>query len=394
MKFLMYIIGIIFSLIVIMSMIFPFFNTYIKMEKLPDPYYFLVLGMDTTNVNEKVSRTDSILLVGVTGKKSKILVLPIPRDLLVKVENETIRINAVYVKYGIEKLQEIIQNLLKVKVSDYLIFDYGLFKEIGDIYAPVKIYVSKDMYYEDFHQNLHINFRQGYNYLNGEELLYYARFRHDALGDLGRIQRQKDVLFALMNTAKNSGISKIFNSIAKVLDRTINSFDFKKLFSLFLESKKSSITFLSLPIEVVGNYVKLDNSKIKYINNYLVNFEEPKEKEKIWITLINNMTNFKLSFYTVSRNKWKNSLGYLIEIVDIIPNINGIEKNKSYLIIKNKTYEGEILSEIKKRYSELAFELIDPRENPDLYFAIIKFLSDNYYNTLNSDIIMLVGSNV
>ncbi|OQY09787.1 MAG: hypothetical protein B6I29_02675 [Marinitoga sp. 4572_148] len=393
MKFLMYIIGIIFSVVVIMSMFFPFFNTYIRMEKLPDPYYFLVLGMDTTDVNEKISRTDSILLVGVSAKKNKVLVLPIPRDLLVKVENETIRINAIYVKYGVEKLQEIIQNLFKIRVSDYLVFDYGLFKEIGDVYAPVKIYVPKDMYYEDFHQNLHINFRQGYNYLNGEELLYYARFRHDALGDLGRIQRQKDVLFALMNAAKNSGMSKILHSIDKVLNKTVNSFDFKKLFSLFLAAKSSEINFLSLPIEIVGDYVKIDNSKIKYMNNYLVNFEKPEEDKKIWVTLINNMSDFKLSFYTVTRNRWKNSLGYLIEIVDILPDIDGIEKDKSYLIIKNKKYEDKILNEIKKRYSKIAFKIINPEENPELYFSIVKFLSDNFYNTLNSDIIILVGSN-
>ncbi|WP_129409899.1 LCP family protein [Marinitoga lauensis] len=280
MKFLMYVLGIIFSLIVIMSIFFPFVNTYVKMEKLPDPYYFLVLGMDTTDVNEKISRTDSILLVGVSEKKEKILVLPIPRDLLITVDNSTMRINAVYVKYGIKKLKEIIQNIFSIKISDYLIFDYGLFKEIGNIYAPVKIYVSKDMYYEDYHQNLHINFKQGYNYLNGEELLYYARFRHDALGDLGRIQRQKDVLFALMNAAKSSGLSKILYSIDKVLNRTINSFDFEKLFSLFVVSKKSNISFLSLPIKVVGDYVKLDNSQIKYMNKYLTDFEKPQKIKK------------------------------------------------------------------------------------------------------------------
>ncbi|MBM7559856.1 LCP family protein [Marinitoga litoralis] len=390
MKFLMYTFGILFSALIIVSMFYPFLNIFGKMDKIDDPYYFLVLGMDTTDVNEKVSRTDSILLVSVSEKKNKILVLPIPRDLLVNVDNETIRINAVYVKYGIEKLKEIIQNIAKVKISDYLIFDYSLFKEIGDIYAPVKIYVPKDMYYEDFHQNLHIDFKQGYNYLNGEELLYYARFRHDALGDLGRIQRQKDVLFALMNSAKNSGFSKVLYSIQKVLDRTINSFDYKKLFSLFLVAKNANISFLSLPVEVVGDYVKVDNTKIKYMNEYLVNFEEPKEEKKIWITFINNMEKFNLSFYTVTRNRWKNSSGYLIEIVDVLPNIDGIKHNKSYVIIKDKINEKKIFDELKNRYSKIAFEIV---EDKDLYFSIIRFLSENYYNTLNSDAIILVGSN-
>lgn len=394
MKFLMYFLGIIFSLIVIMSMFFPFFNIYAKMDKLPDPYYFLVLGMDTTNVTEKVSRTDSVLLVGISEGKKKILVLPIPRDLLVNVNNETLRINAIYVKYGIGKLKNIIENTFSIKVSDYIIFDYSLFKEVGDIYSPVKIYVPKDMYYEDFHQNLHINFKQGYNYLNGEELLYYARFRHDALGDLGRIQRQKDVLFALMNAAKNSGLSKIFYSIDKVLKKTVNSFDFKKLFSIFLVSKKASITFLSLPIDVVGDYVKLKTDKIEYMNKYLSDFEKPPENKKIWITLINNMKNFNLSFYTVTRNRWKNAYGFLIEIVDILPNIEGINNNKSYLIIKNEKIRGKILSEIKKRYSNLVFQIIDIKENPILYFSVVKFLSENFYNTLNSDVIVLVGSNL
>ncbi|AEX84943.1 hypothetical protein XO10_02570 [Marinitoga sp. 1135] len=394
MKYFMYFLGIIFSIMVIISMIYPFVKTYANIEKLPETYYFLVLGMDTTDVNEKVSRTDSILLVGVNTKKEKILVLPIPRDLLVTINNNTLRVNAIYVKYGAKELINLLENMFKVKISDYLVFDYGLFKEVGNLFAPVRIYVPKDMYYEDYHQNLHIDFKQGYNYLNGEELLYYARFRHDAMGDLGRIQRQKDVLFALMNAAKSSGMSKIIKSIDIVLKNTVNSFDFKKLFSLFLVSKNAEINFLNLPVEIVNDYVKLSSKNAEYMHQYLVKFEEPKENKKIWVTLINNMESFGLSFYTVTRNRWTNARGYLIEIVDILPNVDGIKHNKSYIFIKTPEYKEKILEEIRKRYKNETFEIVDIKGNEMVYFSLIKFLSNNYYNTLKSDAIILVGSNL
>jgi anionic cell wall polymer biosynthesis LytR-Cps2A-Psr (LCP) family protein len=50
------------------------------------------------------------------------------------------------------------------------------------------------MYYVDNSQNLYIDLYPGRQVLRGEQLEGFLRFRHDELGDLGRMERQKLVL--------------------------------------------------------------------------------------------------------------------------------------------------------------------------------------------------------
>jgi hypothetical protein len=56
------------------------------------------------------------------------------------------------------------------------------------------------MDYVDHTQNLHIHFLPGRQTLNGQHLQEYVRFRHDELGDIGRVQRQQVVLKSLLRT--------------------------------------------------------------------------------------------------------------------------------------------------------------------------------------------------
>jgi len=61
----------------------------------------------------------------------------------------------------------------------------------------VEIDIEKDMHYVDRKQRLYIHLKKGYRLLDGKKAMQYVRFRHDPLGDLGRIQRQQKFLKAL-----------------------------------------------------------------------------------------------------------------------------------------------------------------------------------------------------
>ncbi len=57
--------------------------------------------------------------------------------------------------------------------------------------------MPKRMYYVDNSQGLYIDLYPGVQVLKGEELEGFLRFRHDELGDIGRLERQKLVLSAV-----------------------------------------------------------------------------------------------------------------------------------------------------------------------------------------------------
>lgn len=73
-------------------------------------------------------------------------------------------------------------------INHYAIIDFKNFESLVDIIAPngVEIDVDKDM-----SEKIGVSLKQGVHNLNGKELLGFARFRHDAKGDFGRVERQQ-----------------------------------------------------------------------------------------------------------------------------------------------------------------------------------------------------------
>ena len=70
-----------------------------------------------------------------------------------------------------------------------------------DILGGVEIDVEKNMHYTDRRGGLYIDLQKGRQLLDGEKAMQYVRFRHDALGDITRIQRQQKFLKALAEKA-------------------------------------------------------------------------------------------------------------------------------------------------------------------------------------------------
>ncbi len=69
--------------------------------------------------------------------------------------------------------------------------NYNVVKEIVAAVDGVDVYVEKNMHYNDNAGDLHINLKKGENTLTPETAEEFLRFRHDALGDIGRIERQQ-----------------------------------------------------------------------------------------------------------------------------------------------------------------------------------------------------------
>ena len=67
----------------------------------------------------------------------------------------------------------------------------------ADALGGVEVDVPKRMAYVDRSQGLVIDLYPGRQVLKGADLEGFLRFRHDELGDIGRMERQKQVLHAL-----------------------------------------------------------------------------------------------------------------------------------------------------------------------------------------------------
>lgn len=371
-------------ILLIVSFIAPFFLNLKDREYSMDlPYYFLVLGRDEDLDN--TVRTDVIILAGLN--KGKILLLSIPRDLMVNLDGKDRKINSVYELYGIEALKAEIEKLTKTSIQDYIIFDYSIFKEIGNLLGPIDIYLEKDMRYQDYHQNLYIDFKKGNNQLTGEELLAYVRYRDDS-GDLGRIDRQKKAIFALMDEAKKASIAKLYEAAELVLNNTINTFELNKLLFLYTQGKDATLDFLQFPYKIVDNYVIVDNSQISDLQYKLSTFETDKivQDSKIWILFTKNFKNTAYNFYTFVFSTWTSS-GYQIKVLD--EKFDLLSSDHSYVFFKDidENKKEKVMKDLEKTYKTNFIEVTDKIK----YFELIKFISDNLINTLDYDVLVVLN---
>ena len=192
----------------------------------------LFLGVDASNNPNDLwtgTRTDTIILVNIDPRTKSVNALSIPRDSKVYLpgDNGVNKINAAHAIGGIEMTKKTIEDTLGVHIDRYVMVHDSAVKEIVDAMDGLDIYVEKPMHYNDYSGNLHINFTKGDHHLNGQQAVEYLRFRHDALGDIGRTQRQQWLLRSLMNNLKQpSTITKIPDiiSVAKKYVKTDMSF--------------------------------------------------------------------------------------------------------------------------------------------------------------------------
>ena len=165
----------------------------------------LVMGLDRTvsdqnpNVVYPVSRTDTLIAVSFDPGTRQIHVLSIPRDTRAAIPGHgTDKINAAYA-IGKEALaRRTAENFTGIAFPYYVTIRERGYVHLIDAVGGVTIQIDKDLNYDDNWDGLHIHLKKGNRRLGGRAAIEYARFRHDALGDIGRIRRQQQVIDALI----------------------------------------------------------------------------------------------------------------------------------------------------------------------------------------------------
>ncbi|AVK85077.1 transcriptional regulator [Lysinibacillus sp. B2A1] len=156
---------------------------------------YLLLGIDSRG--EEKSRTDTMMVLSWDKKTNDIKLVSLMRDIYADIPGyQSYKLNTAYYLGGVQLLKETISNMFSLPIHHYAIIDFKNFESLVDILAPngVEINVEKDM-----SEKIGVSLKQGVHNLNGKELLGYARFRHDAEGDFGRVARQQKVIEAIKN---------------------------------------------------------------------------------------------------------------------------------------------------------------------------------------------------
>jgi len=243
----------------------------LRFSELTRPVNLLVMGMsvlppdvknpptETQNlrylpqVNSFDGLSDVMLLVKFDPETKKIVMLSIPRDTRTEIEGYgTRKINAANVEGGPALTAKTVSNLLGgVGIDRYIRINVLGVAKLIDALGGVTVYVPKDMKYQDDSQHLYINLKAGKQHLNGDQTLQLLRFRHDELGDIGRIQRQQMVMRALtdqsLNPATLTQLPKILNVVKEHIDTNLTVEELVALLGFGVRTNRSNMQMSMLP---------------------------------------------------------------------------------------------------------------------------------------------------
>ena len=184
-----------------------------------EPFSIYVSGIDTYGEISSVSRSDVNMVVTVNPATQQILLTSIPRDYYVELHGKSGYPDKLTHAglYGTDMSIQTIEDLLDIEINYYVKVNFNSVINIVDAIGGVTVYSDYTFTSLD---NYH--YKEGYNEVNGEEALSFARERKAfAVGDRQRIKNQQALLRAIFDKCTSKAI---ITKYSKLLDSMHGSF--------------------------------------------------------------------------------------------------------------------------------------------------------------------------
>ncbi len=161
--------------------------------------YFTVYlsGIDTSGVINVRSRSDVNILMTVNPKTKKILLVTIPRDAYVIIPgisgNSYDKLTHAGI-YGVKASMKTLERVYGISIDYYVRVNFTSVERFVNILGGVNVYSAYEF------SSGGMNFKKGYNYVNGEQALIFARERKVfSAGDNQRGRNQTELIKAVIN---------------------------------------------------------------------------------------------------------------------------------------------------------------------------------------------------
>ena len=226
-------------------------------------------------------RSDTLMVVHVSGDRKHVSVVSIPRDSLVMlydasgVATHKAKINAAFSEYGPAGAIATVEHVTNLRMDHVAIIDWAGFKDLSTAVGGVPVHIPESFY--DPKQK--VQWEAGDHVLEGARALQYVRTRHGLLrGDFDRIERQQNFMRSLMKEVLDAGDvtkPKQFNDMLEAVTRNLTvdeGWENGEIRSLALSlrgTEADRVTFLTVPVSgtptvpIYGSIVQLDRASAR-----------------------------------------------------------------------------------------------------------------------------------
>lgn len=222
-----------------------------------DSFTVLILGIDENESRKEKSnletndfRTDTMILATFDKDADEVKLTSIPRDTLTYFpeQNYFDKITHAHQEGGPDGSMKAVESLLNVPVDFYTRVNMSAVVDLVDALGGVEFDVPFDMEEPNSTDEGKIKLEEGKQTLDGEEALAVVRSRRVDT-DLGRGQRQLEMVEAILGKAKSTGaLSKLDDLINVVADNTKHNMKAKTIRSLAAYYSFNEIEFNSTQV--------------------------------------------------------------------------------------------------------------------------------------------------
>lgn len=250
---------------------------------MPRRQNILLLGVDSNGSDTDPwlgTRSDTIVVLNIDPKTRSVNAISIPRDSKVYLPDDkgVQKINAAHALGGVRLTKKTIEETLGIKIDKYIIVSDAAVRKLVDALGGVPIYVEKNMHYNDYSGNLHVNLTKGEHILDGRNAVGYLRFRHDGLGDIGRTQRQQWFLRGLLEKIQSPQaipkIPEMINIASTYVKTDLSLYEMSQYAALAKSFDISKIEVATLPggpnLKGSTSYWILDPEKTQEVVDRLI----------------------------------------------------------------------------------------------------------------------------
>ena len=259
----------------------------------------LLIGVDARDLDEPC-RSDSMIIATLDNNNKKVKLTSLFRDTLVDIPGHgEAKLNAAYMLGGPELLMKTVKETYNVSIDKYIIINFWGFETIVDYIGGIEVDV-KDYQLEELNKYIGESTggndcpveKAGIQTLNGKQALSYARIRYNVGDEYERTDRQREVIFKVIEKLQNTKPSKylgIMNTMLEYIKTNIDPLEALNMAYTIYKLPSLDVEQLQIPLVALSetrNYKelgsvflmdRLQNASVLY--NFIYENKYPNEEE-------------------------------------------------------------------------------------------------------------------
>ena len=224
-----------------------------------------LFGLDNRRSgNYEYGNSDTIMIASINNDTKEVKLVSVYRDTYLSIGGGKFnKANSAYNRGGVEQAVKMLNANLDLDITEYVCVDWAALSEAIDALGGVELEVTSaevgylNMYLIELDNVLGTSTPRlqeaGRHNLNGAQATAYARIRYTAGSDFLRTSRQRIILEAMLNKAKDSDLTTLTSVCSAIFDDISTSLSMSEIIGLAKDVREYSlISTTGFPFKVTG----------------------------------------------------------------------------------------------------------------------------------------------